>query len=75
MLETTKGKDDQNLRIDKLEGVIDTLGATFSSFKFKRKETVGRGPKFMYVPKVSEPNIAPFNELNLLEIHKTLINE
>ena len=56
-LETNKGKDDQILRIGKLEETMDALSTTFSLFKIKKKEApVGRGPKFMYVPKVSEPN-------------------
>ena len=46
--------NDQAARIDKLEAVIDTLGATFSSLKSKKKLTpVVKGPKFVFVPKVS----------------------
>ena len=45
---------DQTARIDKLEEVIDALGATFSSLKSKKKVTpVIKGPKFVFVPKVS----------------------
>ena len=64
-LETNKGKDDQNLRIGKLEETMDALGKTFSSFKIKNMEApAGRGPKFTYVPKVSEPKPNKINKLS-----------
>ena len=37
-LETNKGKDDQILRISKLEEIMEAMGATFSSLKIKKKE-------------------------------------
>ena len=56
-LETNKGKNDQNLRISKLEEIMDAVGATFSSLKIKKKEVpAGRGPKFTYVTRFPNRN-------------------
>ena len=50
-LEPTKASD-QTIRIGKLEEVIDTLGATFSSLKSKKKVTpASKVPKFIFVPR------------------------
>ena len=75
-LETNKGKDDQNLRINKLEEIMDAIGATFSSLKIKKKEVLaGRGLKFTYVPKVSEPKSNKINKLSSpVIIEKTPMN-
>ena len=54
----------QPSRIDKIDEVIETLGSTLSSLKIKKGEaTVGKKPKFIYVPKNprSKPNL-PINE-------------
>ena len=53
------------MRIGKLEEIMDAVGATFSSLKIKRKEVpAGRGLKFTYVPKVSEPKPNKINKLS-----------
>ena len=57
MLETKKGKDDQTLRIEKLEEVIDTLGNTFSSLNPKAIAS----KKGHHVPKVSKTGRSPFD--------------
>ena len=75
-LETNKGKDDQNLRISKLEEIMDAVGATFSSFKINKKEVpAGRGPKFTYVPKVSEPKPNNISKLSSPTITEKFLNE
>lgn len=58
-LEAMKQKvEQQPSRLDKLEEVIYTLEVTLSSFKIKNIETQERKkPKFIYVPKISEPKL------------------
>ena len=52
-LETIKSLDEKSSRIEKIEEVIETLGATFSSIKTKKDDTPAKkGPKSVYVPKV-----------------------
>ena len=54
-LETIKSLDEKSSRIEKIEEVIETLGTTFSSIKTKKYETPAKkGPKSVYVPKVSQ---------------------
>ena len=51
-LETIKSHDLDPSRIDKIEEIIDTLGTTFSSIKYKKVETPAKKePRFVYVPK------------------------
>ena len=55
-IETMKASENQPSRIDKIEEVIETLGSTLSSLKTKKGEaTVGKKPKFIYVPKNPQP--------------------
>ena len=55
---------------------MDALSTTFSSFKIKKKEApIGKGPKFMYVPKVSEPKPNHIDKLNSPTIIEELLNE
>ena len=55
---------------------MDTTGATFSSLKIKKKEVPpGRGPKFTYVPKVSEPKPNKINKLSPPTIIEKLLDE
>ena len=65
-METLRSKEDDPSRIDKIEEVIDALGATLSSIKTKKVETpVKKGPKFIYVPKISQPKIdTPIAKVN-----------
>jgi hypothetical protein len=66
-LEASIMHDNQTLRIGKLEEVMETLGSTFSSLKFKKEKAfVGKEQKFMYVPKVSVPK-----PQNVFKIGKT----
>ena len=58
-LETIKFLNVESSRIDKIEQVIENLGATFSSIKIKKEETLEKEePKFVHVPKVprAKPN-------------------
>ena len=55
---------------------MDAVGATFSSLEIKNKEVpAGRGPKFTYVPKVSEPKPNKINKLSSPIIIEKLLNE
>ena len=55
---------------------MDALGTTFSSFKIKNKEVpAGRGPKFTYLPKVSEPKPNKINKLSPPTIIEKLLDE
>ena len=75
-LETNKGKDDQNLRISKLEEIMEAIGVTFSSLKIKKKEVLAwKGPKFAYVPEVSEPKPNKINKHSSPVIIEKLPNE
>ena len=63
--ETCFKNPDQNSRIEEIEGVIDTMSKTFSSFKTKKQEYIlDRGKKFMYVPKGTKPKLSTSNELD-----------
>ena len=54
--ETCFRNPDQNSRIEEIEGDIDTMSKTFSSFKTKKQEYIlDKGKKFMYVPKGPKP--------------------
>jgi hypothetical protein len=56
VLEASTIHDSQNLRTGKLEESMETLSSIFFSLKFKKEKAfVGKGQKFMYVPKVSVP--------------------
>ena len=71
-LETIKFLDVESSRIDKIEEVIDTLGATFSSIKTKKEETPAKEePKFIHVPKVPRAKHNP-PIANRVETVKTL---
>ena len=55
---------------------MDIVGTTFPSLKIKNKEVpAGRGPKFTYVPKVSEPKPNKINKLSSPFIIEKLPNE
>ena len=63
--ETCFKNPDQNSRIEEIEGVIDTMSKTFSSFKTKKQEYIlDRGKKFMYVPKGPKPKLSTSNVLD-----------
>ena len=64
-LETCFKNPDQNSRIEEIEGVINTMSKTFSSFKTKKQEYIlDRGNKFMYVPKGPKPKLSTSNVLD-----------
>ena len=55
---------------------MDIIGTTFSSLKIKKKEApAGRGPKFTYVPKVSELKPSKINKPSSPVIIEKLPNE
>src|SRR4051812_38526553 len=59
-LETIKFLELESSRIYKIEEVINTLGATFSSIKIRKEETPAKEePKFVHVPKVSRTKHNP----------------
>ena len=57
-LETSNTLDTHNHRIDGLEEAMETLSSTFSSIKTKKEKAfVGKGQKFIYIPKPKPPNM------------------
>ena len=63
--ETCFTNTDQNSRIEEIEGVIDTMSKTFSSFKTKKQEYIlDKGKKFMYVPKGPKPKLSTSDVLD-----------
>jgi DNA-directed RNA polymerase subunit H (RpoH/RPB5) len=56
VLEASTTLDSQNLRIGKLEELMESLSSIFSSLKFKKEKAFGgKEQKFMYVPKMYVP--------------------
>ena len=55
-LGSLRAKDKNPARVDKIEEIIDVEGTTLSPMQTKKVETpVGKGPKFVYMPKIPQP--------------------